>query len=76
LIAAGCGAASAAQRRLSSPARELRRRTRAVTGERIAESGEVEALTRTGLLAPLDAALAALSLAFVLIACALVAARL
>jgi len=76
LVAAGCAAASVAQRRLSSPARELRRRTRTVTGTRVGEAGEVEALTRAGLLAPLDGALAALSLAFVLIACALVAARL
>ena len=76
LIAAGCAAASVAQRRLSSPARELRRRTRSVTGERVGHAGEVETLTRAGMLAPLDGALAALSLAFVLIACALVAARL
>jgi hypothetical protein len=76
LIAAGCAMASVAQRRLSTPARELRRRTRAVDGTRIGSAGEVEQLTRSGLLAPLDGALAALSLTFVLIACALVAARL
>jgi hypothetical protein len=76
LIAAGCAAASMAQRRLSSPARELRRRTRAVTGTRTGSAGDVEELTRAGLLAPLDGALAALSIAFVLIASGLVAARL
>jgi hypothetical protein len=76
LVAAGCAAASVAQRRLSSPARELRRRTRAVTGTRIGAAGDVEELTRAGLLAPLDGALAALSIAFVLIASGLVAARL
>jgi hypothetical protein len=76
LIAAGCAVASVAQRRLSTPARELRRRTRAIAGTRTDNTGEVEALTRAGLLAPLDGALAALSVAFVLIACALVGARL
>jgi hypothetical protein len=76
LIAAGCLAMSVAQRRLSSPARELRRRTRAVRGVRILRDGGTEELTVSGLLAPLDGALAALSLAVVVTACAVVAARL
>ena len=76
LIAAGCMAMSVAQRRLSSPARELRRRTRAVRGVRILRDGSAEELTVSGLLAPLDGALAALSLAVVVTACAVVAARL
>jgi hypothetical protein len=76
LIAAGCLARSVAQRRLSSPARELRRRTRSVEGVRTLADGSVEGLSRDGLLAPLDGALAAMSLAMVLTACALVAARL
>jgi hypothetical protein len=76
LIAAGCLAMSVAQRRLSSPARELRRRTRSVEGVRTLADGSVEELSRGGLLAPLDGALAAMSLAMVLTACALVAARL
>jgi hypothetical protein len=76
LIAAGCLAMSVAQRRLSSPARELRRRTTAIAGTRTLADGRVEALSRAGLLAPLDGALAALSLAMVVTACALVAARL
>jgi hypothetical protein len=67
---------SVAQRRLSSPARELRRRTRAVRGVRILRDGATEELTVSGLLAPLDGALAALSLAVVVTACAVVAARL
>jgi hypothetical protein len=75
LIAAGCLAMSVAQRRLSSPARELRRRTRSVEGVRTLADGGVEELSREGLLAPLDGALAAMSLAIVLTACALVAAR-
>ncbi len=76
LIAAGATVLSVAQRRLSSPARELRRRTRAVEGVRTLADGRTEPLSIAGLLAPLDGALASLSLAMVLTACALVAARL
>jgi hypothetical protein len=76
LIAAGCTAMSVAQRRLSSPARELRRRTRGVEGVRTLGDGSTEPLSVAGLLAPLDGALAALSLATVVTACAVVAARL
>jgi hypothetical protein len=76
LIAAGCMVMSVAQRRLSSAARELRRRTRSVEGVRTLTDGSAQELSRTGLLQPLDGALAAMSLAIVLTACALVAARL
>ena len=77
LLGAGaCLALSVAQRRLSSPARELRRRTSSVSGVRERADGSEEALSRAGLLAPLDGALAALSLGVVVTACALVAARL
>jgi hypothetical protein len=76
LIAAGCTAMSVAQRRLSSPARELRRRTLSVEGTRTRSDGSTEPLSVTGLLAPLDGALAALSLATVVTACAVLAARL
>jgi hypothetical protein len=76
LIAAGCMAMSVAQRRLSSPARELRRRTLTVEGVRTLSDGRTEQLSLAGLLAPLDGALAALSLATVVTACALLAARL
>ncbi len=72
----GCLALSVAQRRLSSPARELRRRTSALSGMRERSDGSTEALSRAGLLAPLDGALAALSVGIVVTACALVAARL
>jgi hypothetical protein len=76
LIAAGCMAMSVAQRRLSSPARELRRRTRSVRGVRTLGDGRTEELSLSRLLAPLDGALAALSVAVVVVASALVAARL
>ncbi|HME04171.1 MAG TPA: hypothetical protein VKG38_14215 [Solirubrobacteraceae bacterium] len=76
LIALGCLAMSVAQRRLSSPARELRRRTRTISGVRVRSDGATDELSLAGLLAPLDGALGALSLAIPVTACALVAARL
>jgi hypothetical protein len=76
LIALACTVLSVAQRRLSSPARELRRRTRSLTGVRTLADGSSEELSVARLLAPLDGALAALSLGIVVTACALVAARL
>jgi hypothetical protein len=76
LVSLACLGLSVAQRRLSSPARELRRRTAAVEGERTTTDGRREALSRGLLLAPLDGALEALSLALVVLACALLAARL
>src|ERR1700729_2019 len=63
LIALGCAALSVAQRRLSAPARDLRRRTRSVSGRLVRADGSAEELTLSGLLAPLDGALAAMSLA-------------
>jgi hypothetical protein len=76
LIAAAALTLSFAQRRLSTPARELRRRTRAVQGTRTLSDGRTEPLSLQGLLAPLDGTLAALSLAMPLLAGALLAARL
>jgi hypothetical protein len=76
LIAAACLAISLAQRRLSTPARELRRRTREVNGTRTLSDGRSEPLSVDSLLAPLDGALIALSLAMPLTAAALLAARL
>ncbi|HWG08361.1 MAG TPA: hypothetical protein VN672_05075 [Solirubrobacteraceae bacterium] len=76
LIVLGCTALSVAQRRLSSPARALRRRTSSVTGVRTLSDGSSEELSVERLLEPLDGALAALSLGVVVTACALVAARL
>jgi len=76
LVSVGCLAMSVAQRRLSTPARELRRRTAAVSGLRTLADGRTESLSRASLLAPLDGALAAMSLAMVVIAGALLGSRL
>jgi hypothetical protein len=76
LIAAGCLGLSIAQRRLSASARELRRRTSSVSGVRTLPDGRKEPLSVASLLGPLDGALAALSLALPVTACALVSARL
>jgi hypothetical protein len=75
LVAAACAVLSLAQRRLSTPARELRRRTVAVEGEQRLADGTVVPLTAKRLAAPLDAALGALSLAVVLLAAGLVVLR-
>jgi len=56
--------ASYAQRRLSTPARALRRRTSAVSGSLWRPDGTVEELDRGALLAPLEGALRALSWVF------------
>jgi hypothetical protein len=76
LVAAACCLLSVAQRRLSTPVRELRRRTVAVSGvQRLADGTTVE-LTEARLRAPLEGALSALSIAVVLLAAGLVAVRL
>jgi hypothetical protein len=76
LVAAGCCLLSVAQRRLSTPARELRRNTATVLGEQRLTDGTVRPLTPSALAAPLEGALAALWLALVCVAAGLVAARL
>jgi hypothetical protein len=76
LVAAACLAISLAQRRLSTPARELRRRTASVTGARERTDGTSEPLSVEGLLGPLDGALMAMSVAMPLTAAALLCARL
>ena len=71
--AAGAGAAVAltyAQRRLSTPARHLRRRTSAVSGTLESADGTVVPLDRGTLLAPLEGALRALSWGVPLVALA------
>jgi len=76
LAVAACFALSMAQRRLSSPARELRRRTASVSGEQRLRDGRVIALDARTLAAPLEGALAACALAVTLLAIALVVLRL
>jgi hypothetical protein len=76
LVTLACFALSVAQRRLSTPARELRRRTVSVHGEQRLAGGSVVELTPARLAAPLDGALRALSIALVALAAALVALRL
>jgi hypothetical protein len=75
LVTGACLALSVAQRRLSTPARELRRRTASVTGEQRLADGRVVELSRERLAGPLEGALSALSVAVVLLACAAVALR-
>jgi hypothetical protein len=76
LVAVACFMLSVAQRRLSTPVRELRRRTVSVSGhQRLADGSTVE-LDAAGLAAPLEGALRACALALVLLAAGLVIARL
>lgn len=76
LVAAACCLLSVAQRRLSTPARELRRRTATLSGEQTLADGTVIELSRARLASPLEGALNALWLALVLLAAGLVAVRL
>lgn len=75
LVAAACCLLSAAQRRLSTPVRELRRRTAEVTGEQRLLDGQVLKLDKARLAEPLEGALQALWLALVLLAVGLIAIR-
>jgi len=75
-MAAGCFALSLAQRRLSTPVRELRRRTLHVSGTQTLADGTEIKLTAERLAGPLDGALRALAIAIVLIAAAAVWTRL
>jgi hypothetical protein len=76
LVTVGCCALSAAQRRLSTPVRELRRRTTAVIGEQRLSDGTAVSLTKARLAGPLEGALSALWIALVLLAGGLLAAKL
>jgi hypothetical protein len=76
LVAVACCLLSVAQRRLSTPARELRRRTAEVTGVQRLDGGEVRRLDAERLAEPLEGALSALWLALVVLAVGLVAVRL
>jgi hypothetical protein len=76
LVAGACFLLSTAQRRLSTPARELRRRTVSVTGEQRLTDGTVAELNVRRLSDPLEGALSALWPALVLLAAGLIAVRL
>ena len=76
IAAAAAFALSAAQRRLSTPARLIRRRSIAVEGRITLEGGEVIPLNERTLLAPLERTLHALSWGVVLLAASLAVARL
>jgi hypothetical protein len=76
LAAAAALAMSAAQRRLSTPARTLRRRSVRVEGSMTLADGQVTALDQRALLDPLEGALRAMSWGLVLLAASLAVARL
>lgn len=76
LVAAGCFGLSVAQRRLSAPVRELRRRTATVHGEQVLNDGTVVPVSVESLARPLDGALQAMSWALAALAVGLVAVRL
>jgi hypothetical protein len=76
LAAAGAFALSAAQRRLSTPARNIRRRAERVEGRVTFADGRTVPVTAEALLEPLERALRAASWAIMLLAAALAVARL
>lgn len=75
LVAAACTLLSLAQRRLSTPVRELRRRTVALSGEQLLADGSVVELDVARLLAPLEGTLRVMWFALVLLAAGLVVLR-
>jgi hypothetical protein len=76
LVAGACGMLSAAQRSLSTPVRELRRRTVSVSGEQRLKDGSAVELDAVSIAAPMEGALMACALGMTLLAAGLVAARL
>ena len=76
LVALACTGLSVAQRRLSTPVRELRRRTLGVSGEQRLADGRTIEISSARIAAPLEGALRAMALALVLLAAGLVLARL
>jgi len=75
LISAGCGYVAAAQRRLSTPVRDLRRRTTAVTGEISYDDGTKVPLDAAAMTRAPEGALRLLWVAMVLLAAGLVITR-
>jgi hypothetical protein len=76
LAAAGALALSAAQRRLSTPARTIRRRAARIDGTMTLADGTVQRLSSDTVLAPLEGALRAMSWGLILLAAAVAIARL
>jgi len=76
LAAAGALAMSAAQRKLSTPARMLRRRSVSVQGSVTLADGQVTVVDQQMMLAPLESALRAMSWGLILLAASLAVARL
>jgi hypothetical protein len=76
LVAAACLMLSAAQRRLSAPVRELRRRTVSVSGEQRLAGDHIIVLDAARIAAPMEGALMACAVGMVLLAAGLVVARL
>jgi hypothetical protein len=76
LAAAAALAMSAAQRKLSTPARMLRRRSVSVQGSVTLADGQVTVVDQQMMLAPLEGALRAMSWGLILLAASLAVARL
>lgn len=76
LVAAACLMLSVAQRRLSTPVRELRRRTVSLQGRQELSSGHTIELDAARIAAPMEGALMACATGLVLLAVGLVLARL
>ncbi len=76
LVAAACLLLSLAQRNLSTPVRQLRRRTSSLQGQQLLKDGSVIELDRTGIVAPMESALRACAAALVVLAVGLLSARL
>jgi ABC-type branched-subunit amino acid transport system permease subunit len=76
LVAVACLLLSLAQRTLSTPVRQLRRRTSSVHGQQLLKDGSVIELDRTGIAAPMESALRACAAALVVLAAGLLSARL
>ncbi|MGA7703368.1 MAG: hypothetical protein WB998_00565 [Solirubrobacteraceae bacterium] len=76
LVAGACMLLSVAQRRLSTPVRELRRSTDSVSGEQRLKDGRTLELDGARIAAPMEGALMACAAGMVLLAAGMVAARL
>jgi hypothetical protein len=76
LVAAACLLLSLAQRSLSTPVRQLRRRTSSLQGRQLLTDGSVIELDPAGIAAPMESALRACAAALVVLAAGLLSARL